>query len=212
MSCYPGRRYLVDSGTQTVVDAEIFDVIQPSDIEEWRLMWKPEMDRVIQTLQANGIPQHLWPQSHHWDWAGKVPATTALYEKAYALRCEGSLQGFMHVSSVSQQCRLPEQQGKHCIYVDFIETAPWNQPSIRQPPKYSLVGSVLMAAAIHQSLDEGFKGRLGLHSLPQADTWYADRLGFVDLGLDPDRYQGRLKYFEATPEISAKILNGVKFP
>lgn len=212
MSRYPGRCYLFDLGKQALVDAEIFDVIQPSDIDEWRLKWKPEMERVIRMLSANGVPQHLWPQSHHWDWADKVPPAATLYEKAYALRCEGSLQGLMRVNSVKQRCRLPEQQGNHCIYVDYIESAPWNQPSTFQQPKFSLVGSVLMAAAIHQSLDEGFKGRLGLHSLPQADTWYADRLGLLDLGLDLDRYQGRLKYFEATPQIAATILNGVKFP
>jgi hypothetical protein len=136
----------------------------------------------------------------------------ALYEKGYVLRCEGRLQGLMRVNSVSQRCRLPEQHGADCIYVDFIETAPWNQASYSTPQKYGLVGSVLMAAAIHQSLDEGFKGRLGLHSLPQADTWYAQRLGLKDLGLDPDRYQGQLKYFETTPEIAANILTGVKFP
>ncbi|WP_159095513.1 GNAT family N-acetyltransferase [Stenotrophomonas sp. YAU14A_MKIMI4_1] len=212
MTRYPGRRYLVDMGTGQLVEAEIFDAISPADIADWRTTWKPEMDGLVQKLQAQNVPRHLWPQSHHWDWVSKVPPPMAIFEKGYALRCEGRLQGLMRVNSVSQRCRLPEQQGSDCIYVDFIETAPWNQAWYSVTPKYSLVGSVLMAAAIQESVDQGLKGRLGLHSLPQSDSWYAQRLGLEDLGLDADRYEGRLKYFEATPEIAASILNGVKFP
>ena len=43
-----------------------------------------------------------------------------------------------------------------------------------------------------------FHGRIGLHSLPQANGFYADTCGMTDLGADPD-YEG-LRYFEMTPE------------
>ena len=212
MSSYPGQRYLVDAKTKELVDAEISDRITDSDIEEWRGSWKPEIEKVVAELKSQGVPSHLWPQSHHWDWSKKVPPSTVIFEKGYTLRCEGRLQGLMRVNSVSGRCRIPQQHGTDCLYIDFIETAPWNQVQYTSAPRYTLVGSVLVAAAIHQSLDEGFKGRFGLHSLPQSDKWYADRLGMIDLGIDQDRYQGRLKYFEATTEIAASILNGVQFP
>lgn len=54
-----------------------------------------------------------------------------------------------------------------------------------------------MTAAIAVSEDEGFKGRLGLHSLPQADDFYR-KIGMTDLGQDA-AYQN-LRYFEMTSE------------
>ena len=66
------------------------------------------------------------------------------------------------------------------------------------PPIYRGVGSLLIAAAIQLSLDEGFKGRIGLHSLPQADAFYANTCGMSNLGPDPS-YQN-LSYFEMTAE------------
>jgi hypothetical protein len=66
------------------------------------------------------------------------------------------------------------------------------------------VGSVLMRAAIEFSHQEGFKGRVGLHSLPQSNGWYANACGMADLGTDPD-YQN-LRYFEMTPEIAEAFI------
>jgi hypothetical protein len=211
MTSYPGQRYLLDVQSKELVEAEIFDQITAADIDEWRTSWKPEVDRVVAELASKNVPKHLWPQSHHWDWANKVPSAGVIFEKGYSLRCKGRLQGLMRVNSVAGRCRIQEQLGVDCIYVDFIEAAPWNQVQYTHTPRYTLVGTMLIAAAIHQSIDEGFKGRFGLHSLPQSNNWYAHRLGMMDLGFDQDRYQGRLKYFEATAETAASLLNGVKF-
>jgi hypothetical protein len=59
------------------------------------------------------------------------------------------------------------------------------------------VGSILLGTAINLSHDEGFGGRLGLHSLPQADSFYRDKLGMTELG--PDISKQNLRYFEMTP-------------
>jgi hypothetical protein len=67
------------------------------------------------------------------------------------------------------------------------------------------VGSVLLAAAIQLSIDEEFLGRLGLHSLPQADDWYR-KCRMTDLGPDPSEKQN-LRYFEMTPEQAQAFLN-----
>ena len=45
---------------------------------------------------------------------------------------------------------------------------------------------------------EGFKGRIGLHSLPQSNNFYANKVGMTDMGQD-EEYQN-LRYFEMTPE------------
>jgi hypothetical protein len=40
----------------------------------------------------------------------------------------------------------------------------------------------------------GFKGRIGLHSLPQSEPWY-QKIGFTDVGPDPTK---KMRYFEMT--------------
>ena len=50
-------------------------------------------------------------------------------------------------------------------------------------------------AASALSVAEGFKGRIGLHSLPRADDFYR-RSGLCDLGRDPAVHD--LRYFEMT--------------
>lgn len=54
-------------------------------------------------------------------------------------------------------------------------------------------------AAIQQSFDEGFGGRIGLHDLPQAKTFYADTLGMTDFGADVTKQN--LHYFELTEKL-----------
>jgi hypothetical protein len=56
----------------------------------------------------------------------------------------------------------------------------------------------MIRAAIALSEELEFKGRIGLHSLPQANSFYANTCGMSDLGMDAD-YQN-LRYFEMTPE------------
>lgn len=64
-------------------------------------------------------------------------------------------------------------------------------------------GVVLFWRAILQSLDEGFKGRVGLHSLPKAENFYR-KCGMVEVGYDAAK-QG-LMYFELTQEGAEKFL------
>ena len=55
-----------------------------------------------------------------------------------------------------------------------------------------------MRAAIELSKELGFKGRIGLHSLPQANGFYANICGMTDLGADA-KYND-LRYFEMMSE------------
>ena len=69
------------------------------------------------------------------------------------------------------------------------------------PPRYRGVGTILIRAAIELSKIEEFKGRIGLHSLPQANHFYANTCGMTDLGIETtDKNHEGLRYFEMTPE------------
>ena len=116
----------------------------------------------------------------------------------FSIVCDGLTQGMMIVDTVKKRCRLDSQKGQHLVYVKFVETAPWNRGELFDPPRYRGIGSILIRAAVTLSEDSEFHGRIGLHSLPQANGFYANTCGMTDVGADPN-YQG-LRYFEMTPE------------
>ena len=111
----------------------------------------------------------------------------------------------MIVDNTTKRCRLADQAGKNLVYVEFVENAPWNRKELFDPPRYRGIGTLLMRAAIEASRQEGFKGRIGLHSLPQADAFYAKTCGMTDLGADPDPHYSPMHYFEMTARTSGGV-------
>ena len=56
--------------------------------------------------------------------------------------------------------------------------------------------TVLITEAVRLSLEMGLGGRVGLHSLPQAEGFYTHRCRMTRVGTDPHYYD--LTYFEYT--------------
>jgi hypothetical protein len=79
------------------------------------------------------------------------------------------------------------------VYVDYVESAPWNLKGYADVPRFLGVGTILIAEAIRLSLEMGLEGRVGLHSLPQAEAFYA-KCQMTRVGPDPAYYE--LTYFE----------------
>ena len=122
----------------------------------------------------------------------------------FAIECSGTTQGLMIVNTM-KRCRIQSQANKHLVYVEYLESAPWNREAT---PVYKGIGTVMMAAAIQLSIDECNQGRVGLHSLPQADSFYKDRCGMTDLGPDASYPNYPLRYFEMTEAQATSFLKG----
>jgi hypothetical protein len=183
--------YLLDPQNSGLVEASLFDEVTDEHLRLWEQGWVPEM----RNFQANRPPGNL-PEDSHWNWRVKANAwRPMLGYQSYALVCQGELQGLMLTNDMAS-ARLPEQFGKLIVYVEFLATAPWNRPELRSPPKYRGCGRIFIAAAIQTSLDAGFKGRIGLHSLPGAEGFYQGKCGFTRLG--PDSSHQNLTYYELT--------------
>jgi hypothetical protein len=163
------------------------------------------LDEQVKRMEAAGIPRSRWPQHRHWDWRQKQE-TTELYlaYRMFGIERSSEMQGLMLVLTAGKQGRIDSQRGKPLVYVHFLAAAPWNLASIVDEPRYALVGSILLATAINLSREEEFQGRIGLHSLPQSDTWYRGACGMTDLG--PDPAVQNLRYFEMTPEKASQFL------
>lgn len=91
---------------------------------------------------------------------------------------------------------------KPLVYVAFIEVAPWNQAGPER--RFSGLGPILLRAAAEYSKQRGFGGRLGLHSVPEAEQFY-NRLGFQKLDC-PNEYNEI--YFELNEGGADHLIGG----
>lgn len=194
----------VERGEQEA--AELLDVITERQLADWEGEWVPVLLRAIERLERAGVEYHQWLQSRHWDWRKKTAALQQgiLAQAGFSIICDGLTQGMMIVDTTMKRCRIDSQKGKNLVYVEYIQKAPWNRKEFFDLPRYRGIGSILMKAAIALSEDLGFRGRLGLHSLPQADSFYADTCNMADLGVDRDYHN--LRYFEMTPECAQTFI------
>ena len=190
---------LREPGTGRSVPALLLDALDPISISRAVTPWKQFSRERIREWIAAGVPRNQWPQHSHWDWERKATHYDGLLAYQFlGVTCEDAMQGLALAVTEGKSCLLPEQAGKPLVYVHYIATAPWNDPDFTDRPRFRAVGSVLLAAALQLSIANGFKGRLGLHALPQAETFYRERVGMSDLGVDAA--VENLRYFEMTPQ------------
>ena len=79
-------------------------------------------------------------QSAHWDSRKKTELLGGLLAfPSFAVECAGETQGLMIVNT-TDFCRLECQRGKPVVYVEFLETAPWNRQTLTSRPRYKRVG------------------------------------------------------------------------
>jgi len=144
-------------------------------------------------------------ESDSWDWPRKFSQRKGEH-RFLGLRVAGRLEGLLQVSLNWVPARNNGETRAALLYVEHIETAPWNQERYvgKQHRVYQHVGLQLIHAAGRLSLAEGFRGRLGLHSLPLSAEFYrrlqlAGKVVFQELGLGFWEYPS-LGYFETVDE------------
>ena len=150
--------------------------------------WSPARLGLAKALQASGSDL----ESSHWNWKFKVERVERGELMLFAVECEGAIQGLMAIPSVPRSSLLTP--GQSVVYVDYLETAPWNLQGPGGSRRFGGVGKVLMREAIELSERLGFGGRVGLHSLEQAERFYQEGCRMMRIGTDPVYY--RLAYFE----------------
>ena len=180
--------WLKDIASGEPREAVLCEHIQERHLTDVEEIWSPAL-RVL--LGWAGRQE----QSSHWDWRAKLRSVRGRRRlRSLAVECEGITQGLMIVD-LSRRCRLESQHGERLAYVDYVEVAPWNRESWKPHRLFGSVGTALIRAAIQLSLDAGYLGRIGLHSLSRANNFYR-HLGMTDMGLDA-AYEN-LRYFEMT--------------
>ncbi|RUT03961.1 hypothetical protein DSM106972_048750 [Dulcicalothrix desertica PCC 7102] len=127
-----------------------------------------------------------------WDWKFKLRyAANNSNIEAYAIECENETQGLMQIETQLHGSQI--ERGQRLVYIDGLFSAPLNRIEIQNPPRFRNVGTILLEFARIRSVYFGYKGRVGLHSLPEAVGFY-NKQNMYNLGEDED-YEN-LVYFE----------------
>ena len=167
-----------------------------ADVEQ---VWGPARDGLARTAAAAGSPL----ENAHWDWRNKVRYYRPGWHCLVAIEFEGDVQGLMAVETRLRRSRLAAD--RWVVYVDFLEVAPWNRRlATIQEPRFGGVGTLLLGEAVRMSMGPSANGRVGLHSLPLAEGFYAGHCGMTSRGPDPG-YHG-LVYFEYSEGTAAEWL------
>tara|TARA_E500000318_G_scaffold111388_1_gene129807 strand:- start:3170 stop:3802 length:633 start_codon:yes stop_codon:yes gene_type:complete len=191
------------------VEATLWQSIAERHVQDFREKWKPIFCEHLQALKARGLTSaadvgEYNLQDAHWKWAEKVAdRKDSLSSTSFAVEVEGVAQGLMLAKmGPTVRAREPSQRGQYLVEVELLATAPWNRYGISPNPKIKGIGRLLLAAAVSLSVAEEFGGRIGLHALPQAESWYRDVCKMTDLGMDGSK----MRYFEMTETQAREFL------
>lgn len=190
--------------TGQVIKASLLDGLKPADLTLIERQWWPFRLNMVFELLKHNAPR---PESLHWDWGKKARELELLEAAGFGIVHDGKWQGAMLTKSARHFARLGPDVGKPIVYIDYLEVAPWNWTikEIRQKGTMKGVGSVLFREAVIFSEDQGFHGRVGLHSLPQSVGFYGGPCQMTSLG--PDTAKQELIYFELSRENAKVFLN-----
>lgn len=195
---------VVERATGNRVPAILHQELEEVEIIDTEIAWSPERLQRLRALRLNGVAGNKLPQHVHWNWAIKAVQTAGvLAYRSFGIEAEGKMQGLMIVCLTGYNARLDPDKGKPLVYIDFIETAPWNSKELSNSPIYGGIGLRLVQAATRLSIDESFAGRVGLQSLPQAAGFYANACEMTSLGIDPNN----LEYLELPAAKAALLIN-----
>lgn len=194
------RVRLVDarSAGKPLVDATLYRDFPWTELDDLEVDWAAERSRV-----AAGVSGAVPLEHEHWDWRNKANSVRAGRHLLVAVEFDGRIQGVMAVVQSPRPARL---DSKRVLYVDYVEVAPWNLKVLTSAPQFLGVGTLLIADAVRLSHERGLEGRIGLHSLPQAEAFYS-RLTMTNLGPDPYYYD--LPYFEFSSQHAYDWLNAI---
>lgn len=180
------------------VDATIHAELSPADLTLLERSWGGARLSLFGDLEKADVPRKCRPESLHWDWRKKIDELKLLESRGFGVLCEDEWQVAMMTRTASCVSRLDESKGKPLVYIDYLETAPWNWKveALGRLGKFGGLGTLMFRLAVVQSIEEGFAGRVGLHALPQAEPFYAG-IGMRRLAHDASK---RLPYYELAEE------------
>jgi hypothetical protein len=141
-----------------------FSLPNPSDVTLW--------DKILGQYSI---------QDYLWDWSRQFKSALATPNcEVWVIQNRATIEAAM-IMTVGKELRHSTQSHKG-VYIDYLAVAPWNRKSIRNPPQFKGLGTVLIGCAVTTSITQGYAGRCGLVALPQAVPWY-EMIGMKNYGI-----------------------------
>lgn len=198
--------WLWDRRRQQVVAAEVAPQVSAPELTEIGIAWQRFRRKAHRPRRASELAADpAKPEHNHWDWGRKAEYLRYAAYRCVGVRHAGDMQGLMLISLVGTAGRSKSHAGKPVLYVHYLESAPWNlKQYVGDEAQFGGVGFCLILEAIAISQEEGFRGRVGLHSLPQAEGFYSEFM--EDLGRD--RKVENLRYFELSQAAAESLMKG----
>lgn len=189
--------FLSDPATGVQITSELILGVTIDEVDDATALWSPDLQNWEQT--TNHRVEH-----GHWDWSRKARAISQTSGYFIAgVRTQGEMQALLLWDEDFYFAKHPLEFGRPLLFVHFLATAPWIDRTIATVPRYVGAGTLLLRAAVERSYDLGYKGRIGLHSLPQAEGFYKNRCLMADLGVDLNT---NLRYFEFTSILAQNFI------
>jgi hypothetical protein len=194
---------IVDRQSGKIVEAELVCDLTYDELKAVQAVYASARNDLSTNSAQQGYPV---PQHNDWDWSAKGLNAESGSCRFFGIRYEGMMDGLIMLNMEPTPSRRKDHGNQPVLYVEFIETAPWNQAAYAgKSARFSGVGTQLIRIAIQVSLEAGCAGRIALHSLPQSEGFYQPH--FRDLGIDPTE---DLRYFEMDEIQARKLLEGEK--
>jgi hypothetical protein len=175
-----------------VADGQLVLTVRPTrlaDHRAWAETWRP-------VLRA---PEAAWPWVEHVVRAGVEPERLCLAISRALPPGAGSLEALLSLTVAPSRL----ETSLLVAYIEYVG----KKPPVGRADLSPKLGGVLVVEAMCVSRDNGYHGRVGLHSKGGGlDGWY-ERLGFTPIEYE-DTEDGRMLYFECTDESARKILEG----
>lgn len=200
------KAYIIDSVAGDPVEVELHDKLAADVLLDVEDQWAASRQELRGKLKALGVGFEDWPESLHWDW-GRKGVRLALADvedfRVMGIRRQTTWEAMIVTLCKNHFAFLAPDDGKPLVYVDYVEVAPWNWTVENiQERKFKSCGPVLLRAAVEQSYAKAWEGRVGLHALPQAASFYSVQ-GFQFVRNDPNKQN--LPYYELSAAAANKF-------
>ncbi|GBE09354.1 hypothetical protein BMS3Abin11_02487 [bacterium BMS3Abin11] len=200
-------------------EAQLHHKVLEQHVNDVEKSWKPILQEQLSKLKEKhqyGTEKYdheklfaeageLMIQDANWDWKKKYKHLSfTIGYSGCSIICGGEIQGLGYFDvSEKYSSRIITEKPTGIVYIKFISSAPWNRKEISNQ-KYGGIGIALITHAIKISIDEGMDGRIGLHSLPQAEGFYKITCNMKDFGIDDNN---KMRYFEMSQERATEWLS-----